>query len=158
MIRSAGLLVPLIVKWSGSKTGYIVVDGNRRLAAIRSLSEWTAPVPCVVLDGSFDENNKAKSDAAIAQAREVALMTAVGRLPMHPVDQFETFQALIAGGYRPDDIIPVFHWRLSLTRLIWRLRVRPRLHSRCMARRRDRRRHREGVHARKGHRPAGKAL
>lgn len=84
LIRAKGLLQPLIVR-TAKGGGYEVTAGGRRLAAIGRLieaGEWQGPVPCYIRE---------ESDA---EARDTSLVENVGRLPMHPVDQFEAFAGL----------------------------------------------------------------
>jgi ParB family chromosome partitioning protein len=97
-IASHGLLHPLIVRREAGKT--YVVDGNRRLAAIRLLEKrgtWTeSTVPC-------DERDARAARSATDE--EVALAANVMRAPLHEADQYEAFYHLHhVDGLEPKDI------------------------------------------------------
>lgn len=83
-IKHVGLVLPLAVVENGS--GYHVVDGNRRLAALQQLVQEKVipadhPIPVLVHN---DKLLDAKSLAANVTA-----------LPLHPVDKFERFNELL---------------------------------------------------------------
>ena len=71
-IDTLGMLMPILVKPNGD--GYVVVAGNRRLAAARALG-WDE-VPVVTLLTSKDNIHTAAMSAAENMVRA----------PMHPVD------------------------------------------------------------------------
>src|ERR1035437_2655716 len=81
-----GLLIPLLVRSGGNGT-YHVVDGNRRLAALRKLKAGT--VLCV--EAPVDGN-----------ALELSAVVNVDREGLHPVDRFEVFAALVQAGSTVD--------------------------------------------------------
>lgn len=99
-IAAKGLIEPLIVRPIGMGL-YGVIAGGRRYRAIGKLiaeSRWEAakPVPCMVRNEDDVE------------ARETSLMENVGRLPMHPVDQYEKFAELERDDRSQDDIAATF--------------------------------------------------
>jgi len=95
-LRAKGLITPLIVRKNGD-AGYYVTDGGKRLAALHIL----------VRDGDFD---KAASINCIpreddeATAADVSLTLNFIRDDMHPVDVYEAFAELLAGGKSEADI------------------------------------------------------
>jgi len=97
-IKAHGLLQNLQVRAAeGGK--FEVVAGRRRLAALKSLArnkdiEKLVEISCHVLE---------EGDAA-----EISLAENMMRLPMHPADQFEAFQALVETGKGPEDIAARF--------------------------------------------------
>jgi ParB family chromosome partitioning protein len=98
-IASMGLLQPLAVIFDDGGVGF-VVDGNRRLAALKALiKDGTLTkghaVPVIVLERDADH-------------REASLAANIVRLPLHPVDQFEAFSGLCATGLAPDEIASRF--------------------------------------------------
>lgn len=85
LIKSQGLLQPLIVRDEG-RGKYQIVDGKRRRAAIGLLAksgDWpkTQPVPVKVLSGKHNDT-------------EVSLAANLGRVDMHPADTFDAFRRL----------------------------------------------------------------
>lgn len=81
-IKSKGLLHNLVVTKNGS--GYVVIDGNRRLDALNQIhSDKNIPINCVVLD----------SDDA-----EVGLHANMMRENMHPLDECDVILALVGDG------------------------------------------------------------
>ena len=71
--------------------GYHVVDGNRRLEALRTVHADTNPqVPCVVLDENDDE---------------VGLHANMMREDMHPLDESDVILALCADGQESHDTV-----------------------------------------------------
>lgn len=95
-IGAKGLIQPLIVRpYEGDK--FEVIAGNRRLAAIGRLVKakqfprsW--PVPVVV---------RVEDDT---EALDTSLAENDVRLPMHAVDRFEVFAALVERGLSPGEI------------------------------------------------------
>ena len=87
----------------GKETGLFEVPaGGRRYRALELLAKQkrlarTAPIPCVVGD--------ANSDILID---EISLVENMERVPLHPLDQFRTFQAMREKGMTEDAIAAVF--------------------------------------------------
>lgn len=93
-IAAKGIIEPLIVRINGS--GYKIVNGGKRFAALRELQEGGKiaddyPVPIVVRN----EDDK--------DARDTSLSANLFD-PMHPVDEFEAFVALKADGWTIEEI------------------------------------------------------
>lgn len=95
-IAALGLLDNLVVQRSTTRGRFLVVDGSRRLAAMRKLAAEGHPqwkpggdaqrvVPCLVLRGT-------------ANASEASLAANVVRAALHPADQIEAFGALAEQG------------------------------------------------------------
>ena len=90
-IKAHGLLLPLIAEafiTEGDASRACVVDGGRRLAALRNLVAAgdlpaSHPVPCVLVDVLIDGGHT-----------EVSLAANCGREDLHPVDQAVAFRAL----------------------------------------------------------------
>ncbi len=80
-IASKGLLHNLVVTKNGN--GYIVIDGNRRLEALKALANDTFPVPCFVVD-SYD--------------RELGLHANMMREAMHPLDECDVIAGIASTG------------------------------------------------------------
>lgn len=110
-IQRVGLLQNLIVIPAADGEHYEVVAGGRRLAALKLLAkkhriskEWE--VPCLlVADGT---------------ARTASLTENLQREAMHPADQFEAFEALVAEGRPIEDIAADF----SVTPLVVQRRLK----------------------------------
>ena len=88
-IAAVGLLQGLVVK-KEPRGKFAVIAGRRRLLALSRLAEEgkvkaTMPVPCRI----------APKDADLP---EISLTENVMRVAMHPADEFEAFQRLIATG------------------------------------------------------------
>jgi len=98
-IAAHGIIQPLAVMPADENGLYSVIDGNRRLAAIRSLEDdgEMIEVPIVV-----------RNPEHITDARELSLAANIMRLPLHPVDQYEAFAALEAEGLDEADIAQRF--------------------------------------------------
>lgn len=103
-IAAHGLLQSLVVREAPAKGKtkgkYHVVAGQRRFMALNALAERGAitadhPIPCQIISGK-------------AQAQEISLAENTVRLPMHPADQFEAFQALHENGAPVPDIAARF--------------------------------------------------
>lgn len=107
-IRSKGLLHNLVVSKNGK--GYNVIDGNRRLDALNKIyKDKATPINCVVIEDDT----------------EVGLHANMMREDMHPLDECDVIQALVAdGGEDYDSIALRFgqteHWvkqRIALSEL-----------------------------------------
>lgn len=96
-IRAVGLVAPLAVA-EGAGGFWYVIDGNRRLAALRQVAK---------ADKLADDHQVPvrKVDASLFEA---SLAANVVRAPMHPVDQFEAFAKLNADGMTVGDIAARF--------------------------------------------------
>lgn len=98
-IISVGLLQSLVVK-KATRGKYAVIAGKRRLLALSQLAQAGAlpanfEVPCRLM-------------AQTADATEISLAENVQREPMHPADEFEPFQKLIANGRSVADVAARF--------------------------------------------------
>jgi ParB family chromosome partitioning protein len=98
-IAAHGLLQSLVVR-KDKRGKYAVVAGQRRLLALKSLSEdetidANRPIPCTIIAG--DTN-----------AAEISLAENVQREAMHPADEFEAFRELIDGGMPLADVAARF--------------------------------------------------
>ena len=81
-IRAKGLLHNLVVVKNGK--GYNVIDGGRRLEALRQIhKDKSTLINCVVLD---------------SDDREVGLHANMIRENMHPLDECDVIMALVADG------------------------------------------------------------
>lgn len=103
-IVAHGLLQSLVVREAPAKGKtkgkYHIVAGQRRFMALTALAERGTipadhPIPCQIISGE-------------AQAQEISLAENTVRLPMHPADQFEAFQALHENGSPVLDIAARF--------------------------------------------------
>ena len=90
-IDSQGVLHNLVVKPNGS--GYIVIDGNRRLQALKHLygDSSANQVPCVILD---DTNET-----------EIGLHANMMREDMHPLDECDAIYQLVSDGEEDFDSV-----------------------------------------------------
>lgn len=99
-IDSEGLLQPLLVCAApeSGKAPYYTIDGNRRLAALRSLHELDdddeISIPAMLYDGELSP----------LDALRKSLVANDLRLPLHPVDRHETFAKCFADGNSITDI------------------------------------------------------
>jgi len=85
LINAHGLLQPLVVRpCEGKANDYLVIAGNRRLAALREIhrNNGDPKIPCVLR----------KVDEETADA--LSLGENFGREPMHPLDEAEAFARL----------------------------------------------------------------
>jgi len=85
LIKSHGLLHPLIVRpCEGKPSHFVVVAGHRRLAALKEIhrNDRDPKIPCVL--------RKVDQEAANA----LSLGENFGREPMHPLDEAEAFAKL----------------------------------------------------------------
>jgi ParB family chromosome partitioning protein len=101
-IKRFGLLVPLLVIPFAGPEGleadkFEVIDGNRRLRALREIhgleGAQTTTVPCLVA-----------MDAGTAEGLSANVM----RQAMNPMDQYEVFAKLVAEGTKPKEIAKLF--------------------------------------------------
>ena len=105
-IRETGIKQNLVVH-ALSETRFAVDAGGRRLKALKQLAEDSVipadhPVPCLVDD---------KRNAILTSATEN-----LQRAAMHPADQFEAFEAMIAEGRSEDEIALKFGVSVDLVR------------------------------------------
>lgn len=85
-IKAHGLLQPLVVREAEGGKQYLVIAGNRRLAALREVHKGKdAKIPCM-LDKREEE-----------PAEAISLAENFAREGMHPLDEAETFAALASG-------------------------------------------------------------
>ncbi len=96
-LRAHGLLQPLLVQSEGQGR-YLVIAGNRRLAALREIFKGRDPkIACIL--------KQVESDDAYA----AALAENFAREPMHPLDEAEAFARLAKDeGQGADDIASQF--------------------------------------------------
>jgi ParB/RepB/Spo0J family partition protein len=107
-IRNIGLIQPLIVIPNG--TGYMVVDGQRRLHALMKIDEyknWTKTIPCIVHPKNAD-------------VTALSLTSNFQQLPMAPLDQFKAFTKLVNEDNTPAVIATMF----GVTELFIKQRLR----------------------------------
>lgn len=93
-IKTDGLLQSLLVTPSpkGNGGGYYVIAGNRRLRAMRELKM------------DFDVPVMIRADVTPGSALALSLAENITQVPLHPVDRFEAFAAMIEGGKTEADI------------------------------------------------------
>lgn len=91
-----GLISPLIVRAAGNV--FEVIDGNRRLAALRMIRSEDPDVMVPVVVGVIND----------ATAREQALAANIIRVPLHPLDQCDAFEAMVSDGRSEADIATHF--------------------------------------------------
>lgn len=96
-LLALGLLQPLAVRPKAGGKGFEVIDGNRRFAALIALckshpSRFDLDTEIPVLVRHDDESH----------ALEASLAANIVRVPLHPVDQYETLAAL--GAMSPSEI------------------------------------------------------
>ncbi|MDC7675507.1 ParB/RepB/Spo0J family partition protein [Asticcacaulis machinosus] len=98
-----GLHVRPVLAPDGSETGMFEVPaGGRRFRALEWLVKHKhmtrhTPIPCIVSD--------AGSEIAI---EELSLVENIERAPLHPLDQFQAFKALLEKGMNEEDIAAAF--------------------------------------------------
>ncbi|SNS97164.1 ParB/RepB/Spo0J family partition protein [Sphingopyxis indica] len=96
----ASITVRAVTDAEGKETGMFEVPaGGRRYRALELLVKQkrlpkTAPVPCVVREGGY--------------AEEDSLAENIQRAPLHPLDQFRAFQALREKGMSEEEIAAAF--------------------------------------------------
>lgn len=86
-LATMGQIEPLIVRGNSKAGHYLVINGGKRLRALRLLAKEgkvAADHPVFVIVRDEDET----------AARDTSLTTAVVREELHPVDEFEAFAAL----------------------------------------------------------------
>ena len=98
-IKAYGLLQPLLVRPADKKGRFFVVDGQRRLLALKALAKDK------VLKATFSVKCE-KVDPSIAQ--ELSLTANVQAQTMHPADQFEAFYALNQNNVSVGDVAARF--------------------------------------------------
>ena len=107
------LTVRPVLDVSGAETGmYEVPAGGRRYRALELLVKQkrlsrTAPVPCIIRTGGI--------------AEEDSLAENVQRAPLHPLDQFRAFLALLEKGQSEEDIAAAFFVSVAVVRQRLRL-------------------------------------
>ena len=114
-IARRGLLQSLnvrpIVDIDGNETGVFEIPaGGRRYRALEFLAKKkrlarTAPVPCIVREGSTD-----------ISAEEDSLVENVQRAPLHPLDQFRAFQTLHKRGLTEEEIAARFFVSVNIVK------------------------------------------
>ena len=128
-IKAHGLLLPLIAEafiTEGDASRACVVDGGRRLAALRNLVAAGDlpeghPVPCVLVDVLIDGDHT-----------EVSLAANSGREDLHPVDQALAFRALRDEGATDKDLAARFGTSpRTVQRRLRMARAAPELLARC---------------------------
>ncbi|MDR1627073.1 MAG: ParB/RepB/Spo0J family partition protein [Spirochaetia bacterium] len=97
-LRAIGLLQPVIVRDNGDAS-YTLIAGRRRLAAAKKLG-W-ARIDARVWEAD-DE-----------RAREMALTENVNRQDLHPLDQADKFQGLLAAGKTIGDVAKYYDCSVS---------------------------------------------
>ncbi|WP_163268328.1 ParB/RepB/Spo0J family partition protein [Chelativorans alearense] len=114
-IARRGLLQSLnvrpVVDSDGNETGMFEIPaGGRRYRALELLAKKkrlarTAPVPCIVREGSSD-----------ISAEEDSLVENVQRAPLHPLDQFRAFQTLRTQGLTEEEIAARFFVSVNIVK------------------------------------------
>lgn len=96
LIRSQGLIQPLVVRPADGKPGhYAVIAGERRLAALREINKGNGDpkIDCVLRDVDVDT------------ADGLSLAENFAREPMHPLDEAEAFDRLATQDGKDADAI-----------------------------------------------------
>ncbi|HMP06708.1 MAG TPA: ParB/RepB/Spo0J family partition protein, partial [Lacipirellulaceae bacterium] len=96
LIRSQGLLQPLVVRPADGQSGqYVVIAGNRRLAALKEVHKGNGDpkIACVL------------KDVGDAAADALSLGENFGREAMHPLDEAEAFARLATHDGKDADAI-----------------------------------------------------
>ena len=108
-VRRHGVLQPILVRPNGE--GFNLVAGARRLRAAKLAGCTTIPARVLELDD--------------AQADEATIIENLHREDIHPLDEGESYQRLIAAGRTIDDLAATLgkskgyvYQRISLTRLV----------------------------------------
>lgn len=114
-IAHRGLLQSLnvrpVVDSDGRETGMFEIPaGGRRYRALELLAKKkrlarTAPVPCIVREGSTD-----------ISAEEDSLVENVQRAPLHPLDQFRAFRTLREQGLSEEEIAARFFVSVNIVK------------------------------------------
>jgi ParB family chromosome partitioning protein len=104
-IEQLGILQPLSVRKvpaaNGHDAAYEVIDGERRLAALRKLKEEGT------IDGAYIVPVLLRDDDD-ATASAVSLSANIMRLPLHPADQYQAFARLKREGKGVQEIAKLF--------------------------------------------------
>lgn len=96
-IKADGLLQSLLVCPSpGNADAYYVIAGNRRLAALKKIG-GDPDVPVIV-----------RTDATPGTALAMSLSENITQVPLHPVDRYEAFAAMVSGGRTEADVAAAF--------------------------------------------------
>lgn len=93
---------------------YFVIDGNRRLAAMRALADdgtidKAYPVPAII-----------DTQLTPLDALRKSLTANIEKLPLHPVDQHETFAKVNEAGAPPEEIAARYAVTVSWCGSAWR--------------------------------------
>jgi len=99
-IRARGILVPLIVRQSGSPETYEIVAGKRRYHAALTVAQENGgidPLPCAVMETGDD-----------AAALEASLIENIARLDPDEMTRHESFTRLVREGRSVEDISLTF--------------------------------------------------
>lgn len=89
-IDQVGLVLPPIVRKAPKEGEFVVIAGNRRVAALRTLRKKIGDdcaIPCI-LSNSTDA----------AGDLDISLSENSNRIALHPVDRFEAYRDLIEAG------------------------------------------------------------
>lgn len=95
-IDQVGLVLPPIVRKAPKEGEFVVIAGNRRVAALRTLRKKIGDdcaIPCI-LSNSTDA----------AGDLDISLSENSNRIALHPVDRFEAYRDLIEAGDTVEDI------------------------------------------------------
>jgi ParB family chromosome partitioning protein len=99
-VRARGVLVPLIVRPTGSPDSYEIVAGKRRYHAALTVAQECGEaeaLPCAIIEAGDD-----------AAALEASLIENVARLDPDEVTRWESFTRLVREGRTPEDIALTF--------------------------------------------------
>ncbi len=114
-IINEGLLVPLLVIRHSDGKRWEVVDGNRRLRALKSIAKDGIGIDRkICFDGeSVDVVDMKPAEgtgeiATIGEALEASLATYEFRVGLHPIDRYEAFARLEADGITAEQIAERF--------------------------------------------------
>lgn len=91
-IKADGLLQSLLVCPAPEGPGYFVIAGNRRLSALKKIG-GDPEVPVII-----------RKDATPGTALAMSLAENITQVPLHPVDRYEAFAGMAAGGKSEADI------------------------------------------------------
>ncbi|MFC0104413.1 ParB/RepB/Spo0J family partition protein [Sphingopyxis terrae] len=121
-IAKRGILVPLLVRPSGSDGDFEIVAGRRRFTAANAILRKggaVGPVPCAILDDGDD-----------ADALEASMLENLARVAPDEVGQWEAFVALIKAGRSAQEVADTFGFEpaavkriLALGNLVPRIRT-----------------------------------
>jgi ParB family chromosome partitioning protein len=93
-IEAKGILVPLTVRKNG--TGYLVINGGKRLAALQQLAKTGRKIEGKPADAYLVPIHVRDEDDA--SARDTSLASNIIVAPMHPVDRYEAFAQQVKDG------------------------------------------------------------